>query len=331
MASFCVGSGLRRRCCVALLLAAIAPTVSAQGMAPGYPARPLRMMIGFGPGGSTDLMSRLIAQKLGERLNQTVVPDLKSGASGAIAADVVAKAPPDGHTLIILTGAHPVGGAMMRKLAYDPLKDFAMVSTIVTYPVVLVVNAASRYRTIDEIIGAAKASPGKISFASVGIGSGQHLIGEWIGSEAGIEFLHVPFRGGPAALTELLAGRVDMMIDTMTNAFPQIRAGKTRALALTTRDGSRFLPDVPSLSKTVPNVNFASWAGVATTAATPISVIERLNRDIHAILQMPDIQKQLADIGGEPSPSTPAAMTQLVADEMARWNKVIDSRRIERQ
>ena len=322
---------LRGPLLVALLFFSHIPVVFAQIPTIDYPSRPLRMMIGFGPGGSTDLMSRLLAQKLGERLGQTIVPDLKSGASGAIAADIVAKSPPDGHTLILFTGAHPVGGAMMRKLAYDPLKDFAMVSTIVTYPVVVVVNVASPYQTIDELLSIAKTSPRKISFASVGVGSGQHLIGEWIGSESGVEFLHVPFRGGPAALTELLAGRVDMMIDTMTNAYPQIRAGKTRALALTTRNSSRFLPDVPSISKTVPNVNFASWAGVATTSGTPISVIERLNREIAVILQMPDIQKQLADLGGEPSPSTPAAMTQLVADEMARWNKVIDSRGIERQ
>lgn len=143
--------------------------------------------------------------------------------------------------------------------------------------------------------------------------------------------MHVPFRGGPAALTELLAGRVDLMIDTLTNAFPQIVAGKTRALALTTRDGSRFLPTVPSISKTLPNVNFASWAGIATTAGTPVAVVELLNREIHAILQLPEVQKQLAALGGEPKPSTPAAMAQLIESEMVRWNAVIDSRRIERQ
>jgi tripartite-type tricarboxylate transporter receptor subunit TctC len=296
-----------------------------------YPSRPLRFMIGFGPGGSTDLMSRLIAQKLSERLGQTVVPDLKTGASGSIAADVVAKAQADGHTLILLTGAHPVVGAMMRKPPYDAVKDFAMVSTVVSYPVVVVVPAGSPFRTIEELLTAARSAPRKVSFSSVGMGSGQHLIGEWIGSEAGLEFLHVPFRGAPAALSELLAGRVDMMIDTMTSAYPQIRAGKTRALALTTREGSRFLPDVPSISRVLPNVDFASWAGIATTGGTSPIIVDRLNREIRAIIDLPDVRKQLETLGGEANPSTPAAMQALVASESARWAKVVADRGIERQ
>ena len=296
-----------------------------------YPSRPLTFMIGFGPGGSTDLLSRLIANKLAERLGQPVVPELKTGASGSIAADAVAKSAPNGHTLIMFTGAHPVVGAMMRQLPHDPVRDFAMISTVVSYPVVIVVPAASPYRTIEELLAAARAAPRKVSFASVGTGSGQHLIGEWIGSEAGLEFLHVPFRGGPAALTEVLAGRVDMMIDTLTNAYPQVRAGKTRALALTTRDGSRFLPDVPSISRLLPNVDFASWAGVATTGGTPPAIVARLNREVHAILRLPDVLKQLETLGGEPNPSSPEEMQALVTREMARWSRVIASRGIERQ
>lgn len=296
-----------------------------------YPSRPLTFMIGFGPGGSTDLLSRLIANKLAERLGQPVVPELKTGASGSIAADAVAKSAPNGHTLIMFTGAHPVVGAMMRQLPHDPVRDFAMISTVVSYPVVIVVPAASPYRTIEELLAAARAAPRKVSFASVGTGSGQHLIGEWIGSEAGLEFLHVPFRGGPAALTEVLAGRVDMMIDTLTNAYPQVRAGKTRALALTTRDGSRFLPDVPSISRLLPNLDFTSWAGVATTGGTPPAIVARLNRELHAILRLPDVLKQLETLGGEPNPSSPEEMQALVTREMARWSRVIASRGIERQ
>ena len=296
-----------------------------------YPSRPLTFMIGFGPGGSTDLLSRLIANKLAERLGQPVVPELKTGASGSIAADAVAKSAPNGHTLIMFTGAHPVVGAMMRQLPHDPVRDFAMISTMVSYPVVIVVPAASPYRTIEELLAAARAAPRKVSFASVGTGSGQHLIGEWIGSEAGLEFLHVPFRGGPAALTEVLAGRVDMMIDTLTNAYPQVRAGKTRALALTTRDGSRFLPDVPSISRLLPNLDFTSWAGVATTGGTPPAIVARLNRELHAILRLPDVLKQLETLGGEPNPSSPEEMQALVTREMARWSRVIASRGIERQ
>ncbi|MSQ73317.1 MAG: tripartite tricarboxylate transporter substrate binding protein [Betaproteobacteria bacterium] len=314
----------------AAALLPIANGVAAQDSA-AWPARPLRFMIGFGPGGSTDLMSRLFAQKLAERLGQPVVPDLRTGASGTIAADAVAKAPPDGLTMIMLTGAHPVVAVMRRSLPHDPLRDFAMITTVVAYPVAIVVPDASPYKSIEELLAVARSAPRRISFASVGQGSGQHLIGEWIGAEAGLEFLHVPFRGAPAALTELLAGRVDMMIDTMTSAYPNVVAGRTRALALTTRNGSRFLPDVPSISRVLPNVDFASWAGIATTGGTPPAIVDRLNRELHAILRLPEVQKQLAALGGEPSPSTPEGMQKLIANEMGRWSKVIADRNIERQ
>lgn len=303
----------------------------AQSQPVAYPTKPVRFMIGFGPGGSTDLLSRVLAQKLAERIGQPVVADLKPGAAGAIAADVVAKSSPDGHTLILLTGAHPVVGAMRKSLPHDPLRDFAFVTTVVSYPVALTVNASSPFRTLNDLLAKARSAPGKVSFASLGVGSGQHLIGEWIAAEGGLEFLHVPFKSAPAALTEMLSGRIDMMIDTMTSAYPHIRAGKTRALAVTTRDRSPFLPDVPSISTALANVDFASWAGLATTAGTPIAVIERLNSAVHEILRLPEIQKQLEDLAGQAFPSSPEGMRQLIEREMTRWAKVIDERKIERQ
>jgi len=296
-----------------------------------FPTKPLRFMIGFGPGGSTDLMSRMIALKLAERLGQPVVAELRSGASGTIAADAVAKAPPDGHTLILLTGAHPVTGVMMRSLPFDPVRDLAMVSTVVSYPIAIVVVAGSPFRSIEDLLAAARSGPRKVSFGTAGTGSGQHLIGEWIGVEAGLEFLHVPFRGGSASLTELLAGRIDMTLDTLTSALPQIRAGKTRALAVTTRESSRFLPEVPPIARVVPQVDFSSWAGVATTGGTPPTIVARLNREMHAVLRLPEVRQQLENLGGETSPSSPEEMRALVEREMARWAKVVASRGIERQ
>ncbi|MFN0302224.1 MAG: Bug family tripartite tricarboxylate transporter substrate binding protein [Burkholderiales bacterium] len=325
------GELLSRHTANVCLFAAVLSFPAGAQQALVYPVKSVRFMIGFGPGGSTDLMSRLLAQKLAERLGQPVVPELKTGATGTIAADAVAKAAPDGHTLIMITGAHPVVGVMMRKLPHDPVSDFAMISTVVSYPVVLTVSAASPYRTIEELLAAAKTAPNKVSFSSAGIGSGQHLIGEWIGVVAGLEFLHVPFRSSAVALTEMLTGRVDMMIDTMTNAYPHIRAGKTRALALTTRSGSPLLPGVPSISTLLPGIEFASWAGIVTTGGTPAAIVARLNDEIHAILRQPDIQKQLADLGGAANPSTPAEMRELIEREMIRWRNVIETRKIERQ
>ncbi len=201
-----------------LVCAAAVAIASASAIAQEFPAKPLRFMIGFGPGGSTDATSRLFAQKLSERLGQPVVPDLRTGATGSIAADVVAKAPPDGHTLIMITGAHPVVGAMWRKPMHHPVTDFAMVSTVVAYPVVLSVAANSSIATLDDLLARAKSRKHAISFGSAGVGSGQHLIGEWIGAEAGVELLHVPFKGNAAALTEMLTGRIDLLIDTLTSA-----------------------------------------------------------------------------------------------------------------
>lgn len=299
-------------------------------LAQEFPAKPLRFMIGFGPGGSTDATSRLFAQKLSERLGQPVVPDLRTGATGSIAADVVAKAPPDGHTLIMITGAHPVVGAMWRKPMHHPVNDFAMVSTVVAYPVVLSVAANSPIATLDDLLARAKSRKHAISFGSAGVGSGQHLIGEWIGAEAGVELLHVPFKGNAAALTEMLTGRIDLLIDTLTSAYPHIRAGKVRALTVTTRERSSFLPDRPSISTVLPKVDFASWAGIATSPGTPVAVINRLNGEIRAILQMPEVQQRYTELGGVPMASTPDEMRARVETELARWNAVIDARGIER-
>jgi len=314
-----------------LLSTACAASIAAAQSAEAYPNRPLRFIVGFGPGGSTDLLSRTLANFLAEKLGQPVVPDLKTGAAGAIAADIVAKAPADGHTLILLTGAHPVVGSMRKTLPHDALRDFSFVSTIVAYPVALVVSNESPYRTLEELLAKARTRSGQVSFASVGVGSGQHLIGEWIGATANVEFLHVPFRSQPMALTEMLAGRVDMMIDTLTSAYPQIKGGKTRALAVTTAERSPFLPDVPSISATVPGVEFASWAGLATTGGTPPATVARLNVLVREFLKSPDVLKVLTSLAGQPSPSSPEEMRDLVQREMARWAKVIESRAIERQ
>lgn len=317
--------------CLRVLVALLASAcLQGLALAQEYPAKPLRFMIGFGPGGSTDAMSRLFAQKLSERLGQPVVPDLRTGATGSLAADVVAKAPPDGHTLIMITGAHPVVGAMWRKPMHHPVNDFAMISTVVAYPVVISVAADSAVATLEDLLARAKVRKHAVSFGSAGVGSGQHLIGEWIGAEAGAEFLHVPFKGNAAALTEMLTGRIDFLIDTLTSAYPHIRAGKVRALAVTTREPSRFVPDTPTVSRWLPGLDFASWAGIATSPGTPAPVIARLNNEIRAILALPDVQQRYEALAGEPMPSTPEQMRERIAIELQRWSALIEARGIER-
>jgi tripartite-type tricarboxylate transporter receptor subunit TctC len=296
-----------------------------------YPSRTLRMVIGFGPGGATDAVSRIVAQKLGERLGQSIVPDLKLGATGAIAAEAVAKAAPDGHTLILLTGAHPASAALFKSLPFDPLRDFAMVSTVVSYPLVLVTAGASSLGSLESAIARARAQPNSVSYASAGPGSVMHLTGESIASEAGVEWLHVPFKGGGPAMIEVLNGRVDMLSDILTNSYAQIMAGQLRALAVTTRAPSHFLPAVPTVASLLPGIDISSWNGLATTPGTPQPIIDRLNREVRSILSDSDTRQRFAELAGDPMPSSPEEMRARVESELAMWRAVIERRHIERQ
>jgi tripartite-type tricarboxylate transporter receptor subunit TctC len=314
---------------VAVLLLALG--LCGPAPAQDYPNRTLRMMIGFGPGGATDGVSRIVAQKLGERLGQSVVPDLKLGATGSIAADAVAKAAPDGHTLILLTGAHPASAALLKSLPYDPVRDFAMVSTVVNYPLVLVTAAASSLGNLEAALARARASANSVTYASAGLGSVMHLTGESISAEAGVEWLHVPFKGGSPAMIDVLNGRVDMLVDILTNSYPQIMAGKLRALAITTRAPSRFLPTVPTVATILPGIDISSWNGLATTPGTPPAIIQRLNREMRTILAEPDTLQRFAELAGEPVASSPEQMRARVESELTMWRGVIERRHIERQ
>ena len=272
------------------LMAAAAPAG-----AQAYPTKPIRFMVGFAPGSSTDIVTRLLGEKLAERLGQPVVAEQKVGASGSMANDTVAKAPPDGHTLVLLTGGHPVAAVIMKQLPYDPVKDFGMVSTITTYPMVFTVAQGSPIKSFADLLARARAEPGRITFSSGGPGSLHMLLGELVNVEAAVSMTGVPFKGAPQALMDLMGQRIDTMIETATFSFPQIRGGKVRALAVSTAQRSPIMPDVPSIAETVPSVEVSSWLGVATSPGTPRPIIERLNRELRGILTLPDIQKRLAD------------------------------------
>ena len=296
-----------------------------------YPDRPVRLVVGFPPGGSSDTVARVVAQSLSPLLGQPVVVENKPGAGGIIGSDQVAKAAPDGYTLLLATAGHSTAAAMMQKLPFDAVKDFAWITTVTTYPFAIATAADSQIRSLPDLIAKAKAAPGRITYSSAGIGTSHHLLGEWLSSQAGIEMNHIPFKGGTSPLTEVLAGRVDLMIETMTLVLPHIKSGKLRGLAVTSPEPKDYLPDVPPVAKTVPGLVFQSWLGIAAPAGTPPPIVERLNRELHKVLEDAEVQKRLAALGGGSAPTTPDLMRSQVQTEVERWKKLVESRKIERQ
>jgi tripartite-type tricarboxylate transporter receptor subunit TctC len=296
-----------------------------------YPDRPIRFYVGFPPGGSTDLVSRYLGDKLSQRLKQPVAVEQKTGATGLLANDAVAKAPPDGLTMVLLTGGHPGTAAVMKSLPYDPVKGFGMVSVVIEYPMTISVAPSSPIASFPDLLARAKAEPGKITFSSAGPGSLHHLLGEWMNIEAGTQMLHVPFKGAAPAFTELLGGRIDVLIETATFAFPLIKANRLRPLALSSAGRYPLMPDVPTVGETLKGVEFSSWLGLAVAPATPRSSVDLLNKEVRAILALDETRERFAGFGGVPAPSSPEQMAARVEQEVARWSRVVQTRGIERQ
>jgi tripartite-type tricarboxylate transporter receptor subunit TctC len=296
-----------------------------------YPDRPVRLIVGFPPGGSSDTVARVVAQSLSPLLGQPVVVENKPGAGGVIGSDLVAKAAPDGYTLLLATAGHSTAAAMMAKLPFDAVRDFAWITTITTYPFVIATAADSPIKSLPDMIARAKAAPGRLSYSSAGVGTSHHLLGEWLTAEAGIEMLHVPFKGGTSPVTEVVAGRVDVMFETMTLVLPHLKSGRLRALAVTSPEPKDYLPDVPPAAKTVPGVVFQSWLGIAAPAGTPPAVVERLNRELRKVLDEAEVQKRLSALGGGSAPIAPDLMRAQVQTEVERWKKLVESRKIEKQ
>jgi len=316
---------------LARLLAAGLLMCAACAGAQDYPAKPIRFLVGFAPGGSTDIISRLLAQKFTERMGATVSVEQKAGATGLIANDIVAKSAPDGLTMILLTGGHPASAAIIRNLPYDPVRDFGMVSIVTAYPMVISVAPDSPIKSLPDLISRAKAAPGTLSFSSAGVGSLHHLLGEWVNIEAGTSMIHVPFKGAAPALTEVLGKRVDVMIETATFSFGQIRAGQLRALALSSNGRYPLMPEVPAVSETLRGVEFSSWLGLVVAPGTPRTIVDKLNRELRAILDTPDVRQRLAQLGGVATPSSPEEMRERIEREIARWKRVVELKNIERQ
>ena len=296
-----------------------------------WPTRPIKLLVGFAPGGSSDMVARLIATPLGERLGQPVVVENRAGAGGNIAADAVAKATPDGYTLVLLPSGHSSNAAMRKNLPFDPVNDFAWVSTVTTYPLTLSVKPNSPITSFRDFIQRVKSEPNRYTYTSVGVGTAMHLFGEWLMAESGGVATHVPFKGGTAPMMELLAGRVDVMIDTMTTTAPLFKENRVRVLATTAPAGQNALPGVPSVADSFPGVVFDSWLGVAGTKGTPPAVLERLNRELRVVLEQAAVKQRLIDWGGRPQASTPVEFRTRVEGEIRQLSRIVSERKIEAQ
>ena len=297
-----------------------------------YPERAIKIYQGFAPGGNADAIARAIGVEMGKALGQPIVVEAQSGAGGTIASTTVARAKPDGYTLLLATGGHAVAGALYNTLPSKTAADFDMVSTVTYFPFLIVVNASSKFQNFREVVAAAQAAPGTVAYGSAGIGSTHHLAGELLARMAKAPMMHVPYRGDAAALTALLAGDVPFIIAPPTAVMSNIQAGKLRALATTGPQRWPGLPSVPTVAEqNVPGYDVRSWAGLMAPAGTPRPVIERLNAETAKALQAPAVRQRLEDMGGEARGSTPDEMKAMVARELDRWTQVVADAKIPKQ
>jgi len=305
-------------------VAAGAVCAAARGArAEAYPARPLRWVVGFPPGGGADIVSRIMAPWLAERLGQPVVIENKPGASSNISIQAVVNSPPDGYTLLFIPASAAVNVSLFDNLQFNLLRDIAPVSGLIDFPLVMVVNPSLPAKTVPEFIAYAKANPGKISVGSFGTGSTSHVAGELFKMMTGINMIHVPYRGGAAMLADVVGGQVQVAFDVLTGALAHIRSGSLRALAVAGKHRSEALPDVPTIGETVAGYEANSWCGVGVPRGTSAEIVERLNREFNAGLANPTIRARLADVATTPIVFTPAEFGAYMAAEVEKWGKVV--------
>jgi tripartite-type tricarboxylate transporter receptor subunit TctC len=295
--------------------------------AQAFPSKPIRMVVGFAPGGANDTLARILSIELNKSLGQPVIVDNRPGAGGTIGAEVVAKAPPDGHTLLLgSTGTNGIAPSLYSKLPYDQMKDLAPVSLVARSANLLVVNPSMPAKNVRELVALAKSQPGKLNYASSGVGSTLHLAMELFKSMAGVNIVHVPYKGDALALADVMVGNVDMSLLPIPPALPQAKAGKLRILAISSGKRMSTLPAVPTVAESgVPGYDFSSWYGVFAGGATSGDTIERLAQEVHTAIAQPQVKTQIDRQGVEPAVNSPAEFRRLVADEIAKWGKVVKS------
>ena len=312
---------------------AIALTVAVSGgsaMAQAFPSKPVSLIVPFAAGGTTDVLARALADKLSQALGQPVIVESKPGAGATIGADYVAKARPDGHTLLMGAVHHTIASSVYKKLPYDFSKDLAPITTVALVPNVLVVNATTPVKNVAELVAMIKPAPGKHAFGSNGNGTAQHLIGTQFQNLTGTDVIHIPYKGSGPLSTDLLGGQILMSFDTITPVLPHIKAGKLRPLAVTTAKRSAALPDVPTLDEAgLKGFNIGTWFGVLAPAATPKDIVARLNAEMVKIIQSPEFKAKMADIGAEPIGNTSAQMAQQIASETEKFGKLVKEAKVE--
>jgi tripartite-type tricarboxylate transporter receptor subunit TctC len=304
-------------------LTAMASSTFAQA-ATNYPARPIKIVVPFAPGGTTDMLARLVGQRLTQSWGQPVVIENKPGAGATLGADIVAKSAPDGYTLLMGAAHHTIAQQVYAKIPYHFDRDFAPITMVAMVPNMVVVNSEVPAKNIAEFIALAKTQPGKLNYGSAGAGTAHHLIGEMFKLRAGVDLVHVPYKGSAPAVADLLSGQVQLMFDTVTSGLPQVKAGKLRALAVTTAKRSSAMPDVPSLSETaLPGFDVGTWFGLLAPAATPPAIVQKLNAEIVKIIQQPDVRKQMLEAGSEPMGNTSQQMAAQIKAELEAFEAVV--------
>ena len=289
-----------------------------------YPLKPIRMVVPYAPGGNADIQARIFGQKLVEALGQQVIIDNRAGAGGVIGTDVVAKAPPDGYTLAFVAVGHAINPGIYPKLPFDSVRDFAYVGLVSSAPNLVVVTNALPAKTVKQLVALARTRPGQMSFGSAGNGSPGHLSGALLNTLTGIDIVHIPYKGTAQALTDLISGQIQVMYPTLTSVMPHVKAGKMRALAVTTRNRSPLAPDLPTVIESgVPGYETTQWNGILAPAGTPAAIVTRLNGALVRIGQSPDVRERLSALGVDPTPSTPDDFSRFVAAEIIKWGKVI--------
>ena len=308
------------KCVAAVLLMVAAGAVHAQG----FPNKPVKIVVPFTAGSATDILGRTIGQKLSEMWGQPVVIDNKPGAGGTIGATLVAKSPPDGYTLLVHSAAQAVNPAIYPALQYDTEKDFVEVAMLGGQPNVLVVGTATGFKTVADLIAAAKKAPGQLNFGSAGIGSGTHINGEKFKLAAGIDVMHIPYKGTPEALTETMTGRITYFFSPISAALPNVREGKLVALGVSTAKRASTLPHVPTIAESgLPGFDYNLWVGMFAPAGTPNDIVEKINADVARVVQMPDVRERMAALGAEAMPMTPAEFRRFMREEIAESAKVV--------
>jgi tripartite-type tricarboxylate transporter receptor subunit TctC len=303
--------------------AAALSAVSRIARAQTYPRRPVRLVVGYSAGGTTDITARLIGQSLSERLAQPFITENRPGANGNIAAEAVVRAPPDGYTLLLTSSSDAINTTFYDKLNFNFIRDIAPVASVVRAPLVVVVNSSFPAKTVPEFIAYSKANPAKVNMASGGTGNVTHVAGELFKMMTGVNMLHVPYRGGAPAIADLLGGQVQVYFAGTAESIEYIRAGKLRALAVTTAARSDALRDIPTMAEFVPGYEASAWFGVGVPKQTPTDIVEKLNKEINSALADPKLKAQFAELGGTPLALSPAEFAKFIADETEKWGKVV--------